>query len=336
MDEISRTLETWIYVELVDQEIAKLKEDILSKICKEDRIDLLPFYGLLYFKDKMWIGIVKRFTPSRCLLETLKLSMQSIDFYVIESEHKIADEMKTHTPVPELEIGVSVHCLSLPSSSDFRTLYQQFGEYFITIYGKVPQQKSLKRRLILGLERKFEDAWFGEEEKSHNKIGHLDDAKPLWTLKAKAFIAVLRSQEDLPSHTAEHPDYEVREMSLSEIFYAVKHWKFSSESAKYRFACSRNIGLAVGAFQPGCDSPVSWAFTSWDGAISALNTMQGHQGKGLAKAIIRKLSSKLFKYGVFPFVYIEIIDTSFIPESLFSSLGFTLYKDIRFCWKYPC
>ena len=336
MDEISSTVETWSYVELEDQEIAKLREDILSIICKEDRIDLLPFYGFLYFKDKMWIGIVKKFTPKNCLLEALTLSMQSIDFYVIESEHKIADEMKSHTPVPELEIGVSVYCLSLPSSSDFQVLYQQFGEFFTTFYGKIPQQKSLKRRLILGLERKFEDSWFGEEGKSHSKIGNLDDAKPLWTLKAKAFIAVLRSQEDSPADIPEHPDYEVREMSLPEIFYAVNHWKFASESAKYRFACSRNIGLAVGAFQPGSDSPVSWAFTSWDGAISALNTMQGHQGKGLAKAVVRKLSSKLIKCGIFPFVYIEIIDTSFIPESLFTGLGFTLYKDIWFHWKYPC
>ena len=340
MAEFSRIEEAWGFVELTDHEISKLREDVLPKIFNEDRIDLLPFCGLLYFKDKMWIGKVKCFTPCSDLVKALKPGEQdtsSIKFYVIESEHKIMDEMRTRGSLPRLETGVSVFALSLPSLSAYaQSVHQQFATYFVTVYGKIPQEKSLERRLILGLQSKLETAWFGEDGGEHSKDGCSQDFRALWTVKARAFIAVLRNAESLPPHILHNPEYEVREMSLDETLYAVEHWKFASESAKYRFACSHNLGFAVGAFLLGSNSPVSWAFTSWDGAISALQTLPGHRGKGLAKAIIKKLSVKLIGNGIHPFVYVEIIDTSFIPESLFTSLGFHLYKNVRFSWKYPC
>ena len=337
MADVPSIIDSWNCVELNGQEITKLSEDVWHMVHNENRFDLLSFYGFLHFKDKMWIGKVKRLSPSDELLKTLKANRhQPIVFYIIESEPKITDEVRVaHCHTPQLENGVSVNSLSLPPhSEDVQSLHQLFGKYFVTTYSKIPLQESLERRIILNLHSKLEASLFGEDENREDCSS--EDFQAHWTPKAEAFIAVLHNPDAVPSQIPELAEYEIREMSLQETFYAVEHWKFGSESAKCRFACSCDLGLTVGAFQRGGNAPVSWAFASWDGSISALQTLPGHQGKGLAKAVVRKLSAKLISIGIHPFVHIEMIETSFVPESLFTSLGFQLYKDFVFRWKYPC
>ena len=335
MAETSDIVEMWRSVELSNQELSKLKEEVHHKIIDENHIALLPFHGFLQLKDKMWAGKVKLVTPGSALLETLRSKMKPVEFYFIECEHRIIDGMKSHGPAPQLEWGVGVFTFSLLSpTEDFQPIIENLGKYFLAVYGNCSNKDQPSLPLIMGLGGMLNEAWVGE----HTLFRDIQATfKAKWAaLRAMAFTAALRNPQSLLVKSFEHADYEVREMSLPETLYAVEHWKFATKSAKYRFACSQSLGMAVGAFESGSNSPVSWAFASWDGAIAALHTLPGHQRKGLAKTIVRMLSAKLIDIGLTPFVYIELIETSFVPESLFTSLGFELFRDIRFHWSQSC
>ena len=146
---------------------------------------------------------------------------------------------------------------------------------------------------------------------------------------SNAFIAWLAKTGDLKiSHCP--VGYHIRELTVEEAIFAHSHWKYRSNETFALFQCSAKDGLGVGAFCNASGNLVSWSVLSWDGAMAALTTIPGHQGKGLAKAVISSLSQKVIERKMVPYVYIEEIETSYIPEKLFRNLGFTVERETCF------
>ena len=325
MAEISNILDTWINTELGDEDISKLKDSILSKIHNENRVELIPFHGFLQLKDKMWVGKVKRITPSDNLEKSLKSGTEPLEIYFVEVYHKIIEEIESCAS-EKLDWGVAVFAPSLSSADEDLTL-QHLADYFVAVYSEIPKQTSQKRPQILGLGSKLQGILLSRANSS---------AKAAWSVKADVFTTALLNPLLMPTELADPHGYEIREMSLKETLYAADHWKYKTDSVTYRFATSCSYGMVFGAFPTGSSVPVSWTYASWDGAVSGVQTVDQHKKKGLAKAIVRKLSLKLIENGIIPCAYIEDHEGSNIPAALFSSLGYEIFKDIKFQWSFPC
>jgi len=327
MAEIHTIGKSWIDVEVTDEEIVKLKENILLKVHNENRVELTPFHGFLQLKDKMWVGKVKRITPGCDLLEGLKPDKDPVEIYIVEVHHKVMDEINPYVSAEKLDWGVAVFAMSLSNAKE-EVILQSFANYFVAVYGEMPKEASMKRPQILGLASKLQ---------SILTVGAHANLKAVWSVKAEVFTAVLRDRAALVVEPANPSGYEIREMSLKETLYAADHWKYKTDSVTYRFVTSCMNGFVFGAFPIGSTNPVSWAYASWDGAISALQTIEGHKKKGLAKEIVKLLSVKLIENGVVPCAYVEDrMEGSNIPAALFASLGFEVYKDVKFHWSFPC
>ena len=329
MSEVSTKEDAWNCVDLTYQDICRLRDDdLLPKIRNENRIDLLPFFGYLHFKDAIWVGNVQRLTPNKERFEMTDRESERCEFFVLEIKHKIIDELKTQDPVPKLPTGITVFTTGiLPNTTGSNAAIRSFGEYFISTYGRGCHQSCQDIPFIYSLDAKLEEIVFRET---------LPRFSSIWSLKADAFVAVLSNPECSGFNTMHDTSYEIREMSFQETHYAVGHWKFASEAAIRRFSASSSLGLAVGAFPSGGNWPVSWAFCSWDGAIAALRTQPEHQRKGLAKAVVKAIAGKIIERGLIPFVYIESVESSYIPESFFKSIGFEVNKKLRFHWSLSC
>ena len=327
MAEISSAVETWINVEVMDEEIAKLKENILFKVNNENRVELIPFHGFLQMKDKMWVGKVKRLTPGSGILKAMQEGIEPVEIYVLEVHHKIIEEIEPYASGVNLDWGVTAFALSLSPAIE-EVILQHFASYFVAIYGEVPKPTSLKRPQILGLGSKLQGLL---SSRSHS------DLKAIWSVRAEVFTTALRDPLSLSGESTNLQGYQIKEMSLKETLYAADHWKYKTNSVTYRFATSCYNGMVFGAFPTGSSVPVSWAYASWDGAISGLQTVEGHKKKGLGRAIVRKLSELLIENGIIPYAYIEeSMEGSNIPAALFASLGFEVYKDVKFQWSFPC
>ena len=144
-----------------------------------------------------------------------------------------------------------------------------------------------------------------------------------------SFIAWLPKLEDLKV-TRCPPGYNIRNLTTDEAIHVHSQWKFKSNRIFSFFYCSAEEGLAIASFCNTSDKLVSWSLTLPCGAISALTTTSEHQGKCLAKAVICVLSQKLIERKMIPYLFFENIETSYIPEKLFKSLGFTVNKETAF------
>lgn len=327
MAEISSVIEPWIDIEVTDEEIPNLKENIMFKVNNENRVELIPFHGFLQMKDKMWVGKVKRLTPGSGILEAIQSGSEPVEIYVLEVHHKIVEEIESYASAVNLGWGVTAFALSLSSAIE-EVILQHFANYFVAVYGEMPKQASLKRPQILGLGSKLQGLLSNRSP---------SDLKAIWSVKAEVFTTALRDPLSLSAESTNLEGYQIMEMSLMETLYAADHWKYKTDSVTYRFATSCYNSMVLGAFPTGSSVPVSWVYASWDGAISGLQTVEGHKKKGLARAIVKKLSEILIDNGVIPFAYIEEdMEGSNIPAALFTSLGFEVYKDVKFQWSFPC
>ena len=318
-------IEEWNSAELTDDELSQLKEDVFHEIRYKNRVDLVPLHGHLHFKDKLFFCKVKRLTPSMKLFNSLEPSIASLTLYVVEGDHKIIEEMKAYGPAawPEMEVWVSVYIMSSISNiGDNAGVLQSFGKYITSVYGKFIDHSSLERPVRFAMDGVLKQAMFAESESIFAS---------LWPTSVETFMVVLRGPEFLTDEDFQHPDYEIREISLEEALFAADNWMYRRKGSEYRFASSYSLGLAVGAFPLGSSSPVSWAICNWDGAISALHTFPEHRRKGLGKAVVKRLASRMILNGSIPFSF--VVNGIVTSESIFASLGFDVHKDV---WFYIC
>eukprot|EP00795_Rhopilema_esculentum_P006159 gene6159-11553_t len=313
MAESENVFVEWQRAAVKDEDIPKLREDVLSMYRDQGVIALLPFYGFLYFKDKLWTGCLEKVT---CLGSGSRMpgsAALSTEFYVAQFKPKFIDELKASegdgSAVVDVETSTFVTCLSNPSCCEEEASHNSFTSDIISAKLICCRSDILKYIPILA-------------ETSFNVTAH---------------IAILHDNQ-CPKYTAissSVPGYVIREMTLREALFAIEKWKFASSESKLRFTSSYSNGLAIGAFPVDGEFPVSWVFGSWEGAMAALETLTDHRRKGLGRAVIKELSRRLIDRGLIPYVFIETIKTSYMQESFFDGLGFTVYKDVFFRWIRP-
>ena len=320
---------------LEDEEIVSLRNEVMLKVLKEGRFDLLPFHGFLHFKEKIWTGNVKLLRPNYQEARTSFFEERSDALFVLEVGFKIIDEMKSiESNNPELfRKGITMFAASRPTQLSFddeaNPSWRQLCSYLLITHGNTSDKDT-----ECGFPNFRQFICLNQQLQANLLTGADTLVQDFLAKKVTAFFAVLQDpmSEEFTKVSNSVDGYFIREMTLKETLYAVGHWKFTSEVSKYRFSCSSSLGLAIGAFPDESEYPVCWAFVSWEGAIAALQTLPGHQRRGLAKAVIKTIALKMIDIGLMPFVFIEDIDTAVVPERLFSSLAFTVHRDTRFVW----
>ena len=336
----------WTEHELSEQEVSSLTAIIQEKIAQAKAYELLSYYGLLYFKDKIWEGKVFRLEETEVgedstlkedegrPIEVGEDSTLKADggrpthapIYLLEFHLKVIEEMKN---IIDPKVADAVRLLTLfdlnggsdnapcsllsESSSQglYELVYSQYKDFSTDI-----SSVALRHGLFQNL-RKF-----------------LAGKSFQTSVKAVAFGAVLRDEQSAKFLSAPSTvtGYEIKKMDPHQTLYALKLWKFASAGTNLLFLNSVHLGLAFGAFPIGSDKPVGWALVSWLGAISALHVLTEHRGRGVAKAIMKNAALEMIQRSLTPFVYIEDIETSVVPVSLFSGLGFEIDRDIKFYW----
>eukprot|EP00112_Aurelia_sp_Birch-Aquarium-sp1_P023585 Seg708.9 transcript_id=Seg708.9/GoldUCD/mRNA.D3Y31 product="hypothetical protein" protein_id=Seg708.9/GoldUCD/D3Y31 len=320
---------------LEDEEIADLKNEVMGKVLNEERLDLLPFHGFLHFKEKIWTGKVKLLRPNFQEAGTSFFEEKSHALFVLEVQFKIIDEMKSKGSNNSklFRKGITVFAASRPKQQSLDDVanpsWRQLCSYLLTTHRNTNDTDTGH-----GYPDFRQFICLNQQLQANLRTGADSLMQEFLEKKVTAFFAVLQDSkpEEFTKISNNVEGYVIREMTLTETLYAVDHWKFTSEVSKYRFSCSSRLGLAIGAFPDGSEYPVCWAFVSWEGAIAALQTLPGHQRKGLAKAVIKTIALKMIDIGLMPFVFIEDIDTAVVPERLFSSLAFMVHRDTKFVW----
>ena len=288
------------------QDLKCLQQRISSEGDKQNR-KLLPIKGFLSTKGKLWNGRVwtdwKSTTPEVCNVIILEI------YPVFELEDK--DE---HYERSNPEVHVKTISLWTRTTEFEECLCRYLTED--TFHSFIPVDET-HRVATLAVSSDLE-SW----RKSLSPTTKIE-------LDPCSFIAWLPKLEDLKV-TRCPPGYSIRNLTTDEAIHVHSQWKLKSNWTFSFFYRSAEEGLAIGTFCDTSDKLVSWSLILPHGAISALTTMSGHQGKGLAKAVICVLSQKMIERNMIPYLFFENIETSYIPEKLFKSLGFTVDKETAF------
>ena len=316
-------------VELSDPaKLAELEKEIFRMITEDGRLDLLSLHGLIHYKDKLWQGPVRKVDINEHVTtETTNDKSESSE----KSVFSYIDALQEPIILPELEPGLRndvksplvsqryIECLKL---HDKKSVAQCFKEH----YGKhvtidtpfsTPKEPNDERLRVIDVSLKV---WEGIKDiYKHNEGFYEGD---------HAILTYLPSGKSLGPYTVAE-GYEIREMTVPECIFAAMYWKYATPRSHNYFACSSQYGLAIGAFQVGSQTPVSWVFINTNGTISALMTLPEHTRKGLARAVVGKITEKVVSKGLIPFAFIEDVGNAYKPKALFESLGFELCNEVR-------
>ena len=316
-------------VELSDPtKLAELEKEILQMITNDGRVELLSLHGLIHYKDKLWQGPVTRVDINENVTtETTNDKRESSE----KSVFSYINILQEPIILPELEPGlrndakyplVSQRYIECVKFHDNKRVAQCFKEH----YGKhasidtpfsTPKDPNDERLRVLDVSL---EVWDGIKDiYKYNKGFSEGD---------HAILTYLPSGKSLGPYTVAE-GYEIREMTVPECVFAAMHWKYATPRSHNYFACSSQYGLAIGAFQVGSQTPVSWVFINTNGTISALMTIPEHTRKGLARAVVGKITEKVVSKGLIPFAFIEDVENAYKPKSLFKSLGFELCDEVR-------
>eukprot|EP00794_Sanderia_malayensis_P010119 gene10119-11153_t len=309
--------------ELSQKDIDQLKEKLLLKVT-DGKFELLPYYGFLVFKDKMWEGRVLKIVNN-------EVDEDDSSVFFLELGLKIFPEMEDFAMKEIVNITTTVTVFDLKGGEDKERAWKQNNRLWQETFRYV---KEMDTATDAGNRRRhfIEESIRGEFEM--NVAEEIIGCRIKREQSSCCFFAVLKDPTfyKFTSAVSQVSGYEVRPMSIDETLYAIKHWKFADEMSMVRYTASANMKLAIGAFPVGSSSPVAWAMVSWDGAIAALQTLPAHRGKGLGKAVVKSISLVALQRSLIPYVFIEDIDTAYISVSLFSGLGFQVFDKYHFDW----
>eukprot|EP00794_Sanderia_malayensis_P010120 gene10120-11154_t len=316
------------HYELNQKDIDQLKEKLLLKVT-DGKFELLPYYGFLVFKDKMWEGRVLKIVNNE-VGNNNDVDEDDFSVFFLELGLKICPEMQDFAMKEIVNIDTTVTVFDLKGGEDKERASKQNNRLCQETFRYI---KEMDTATDAGNRRRhYAESTRGEFE--------MNDAEEIIGCRIKrdhiscCLLAVLKdpTSDKFTSAVIQVSGYEVRTMSVDETLYAIKHWKYADEMSMVRYAASANMKLAIGAFPLGSSSPVAWAMISLDGAIAALQTLPAHRGKGLGKAVVKSISLVALQRSLIPYVFIEDIDTAYIPVSLFSGLGFQVFDKYHFDW----
>eukprot|EP00794_Sanderia_malayensis_P010110 gene10110-11144_t len=312
--------------ELYQNDIDELKEKLLLKVT-DGKFEFLPYYGFLVFKDKMWEGRVLKIVNNE-LGNNNDVDEDDSSVFRLEIGSKFVPEMEDFAMKEIVNITTTVTVFDLKGGEDKERAWKQNNRLWQETFRYVKKMGEAENRRInhhcLSIRGEFE----------MNVAEEIIGGRIKKDQSAYAYFAVLQdpTSDKFTSAVNQVSGYEIRAMSIDETLYAIKHWKFADEMSMVRFTASASLKLAIGAFPLGSSSPVAWAMVSWDGAIAALQTLPAHRGKGLGKAVVKSISLVALQRSLIPYVFIEDIDTAYIPVSLFSGLGFQVFDKFHFDW----
>ncbi len=324
--------------ELDNGDISELKERVLQRILKDKAFELLPYYGFLYFKDKIWRGRVFRVdsqgskNESRAADGKKTLYLLEMNFIFIKEMEgiKVSEDVLRQTSLTVFDLNAGSDS---QRTKDANVRLWENCCYFVKkkISDCISNQDGIS---ALDTPKRRFDLLCLRGDKRNDIVEDILGKGVEFKRAAFAFFAVLEdaSSDKFKSTPCQVNGYTIRAMSLNETLYAVRHWKFADDGSLIRFSASWSNGLVIGAFPEQSTTPVSWAFVSWDGAIAALQTLPEHRGKGLGKAVVKSISEVMLQRSLIPYVFIEDIETAFIPASLFTSLGFSVYNGCHYSW----
>ena len=323
-------------IELSDPaQLAEFEKETLRMITEDGRLELLLLHGLIHYKDKLWQGRITKVDFNEDFTEETKHDERG------SSENSVSvlsyiDVLQEPIILPELEPGLRSDAkyplISLRYITCFRSDEKKsVAQYFKDHYGKhttvdtpflTPKEPNDERIRVLGLSM---NVWDGIEDiYKHNK-GFYN--------AGSSILTYLPTGKTLGRYTVAE-GYEIREMTVPQCVFAATHWKYASPRSHNYYACCSQYGLAIGAFQIGSQTPVSWVFIGANGAISALITLPEHTRKGLARAVVGTITKKVISMGLIPFAFIEDIETAYRSKGLFQSLGFELCDEVRFTFTF--
>eukprot|EP00112_Aurelia_sp_Birch-Aquarium-sp1_P013215 Seg28.1 transcript_id=Seg28.1/GoldUCD/mRNA.D3Y31 product="hypothetical protein" protein_id=Seg28.1/GoldUCD/D3Y31 len=288
-------------------------------ITEDGRLELLLLHGLIHYKDKLWQGrITKVDFNEHVTKETTKDDKESSENNVTVLSY--INVLREPIILPELEPGlrndakyplVTLRHVTCLKSHGKKSVAQYFKEH----YGKhttidtpfsTPKDPNDERLRVFDVSL---EVWDGIRDiYKHNKGLYEGD---------RAILTYLPSGKTLGPYTVAE-GYEIREMTVPQSVSAAMHWKYATPRSHNYFACSSQYGLAIGAFQVGSQTPVSWVFINAKGAIGALKTLPEHTRKGLARAVVGKITEKVISKGLIPFAFIEDIETAYRPQGFVS------------------
>lgn len=322
--------------ELSTEEIADLTRLIHNKITTQNKaFELLPYYGFLYFRNKIWQGKVFRLEETVPEDASIKEAASHPSFYMMEINPVIVEEMQS---AEAMEVSRSGKYFTLFSLDDGNG-YEQHNNIY-----KMSAKSACE---FINMEE-FDPIFSGKDSIMHidlvtlrsglySCIHEYISVMPFEASnRATAFITVLQDSASA-KFTSVSPTlsgYEIRKMNLKETLYAAERWSHATATTNLRMSSSWKLGLAFGAFTVDSAMPVCWAVISTEGAISALQTLPEHRRKGLAKAVIKSISLEVLQRSFVPYVFIEDVETSVVQISLFASLGFEIFRDTTFCWSW--
>ena len=289
------------------QDLKHFQERISSEGDEVQMRKLLPIKGFLSTKGKLWKGKVwtdwKSTTPEVCNVIIVEI------FPVFELEEK-----EEHCERSNPEVCLKTISLWTRAREFEEYLYKYINEDTFHSFISVDATHSVA---ILDVSSDLKSWKKSLSPTVELKLGHC------------SFINWLPGLEDLKV-TRCPLGYSIRNLTTDEAIYVHSQWKFRSNRTFAFFYRSAEEGLAVGAFCNTSGKLVSWSVILPNGAISNLTTMPEHRRKGLAKAVICVLSQKIIERNMIPYLFFENTETSYIPEELFKSLGFTVDKETVF------
>ncbi|XP_048577532.1 uncharacterized protein LOC116617041 isoform X2 [Nematostella vectensis] len=115
--------------------------------------------------------------------------------------------------------------------------------------------------------------------------------------------------------------YRLAKLELHHADRINNTWKFSSPHTLERLKRWIQHSDNVGVFCCDTDELVGWGLVAEAGCISALHTITEHRKKGIAKAVITRLTNLLLKANMVPYTYIE--ENNHISQNLFQQMGFS-------------
>lgn len=122
------------------------------------------------------------------------------------------------------------------------------------------------------------------------------------------------------------PGYYIAPLKLQDAQLVDHMWKFGGRPhVLERLDKLISYSLTAGVYCQHTNRLVSWAFVLEYGSIGILHTVESHRRRGLAKAVIYHLATKILEEGKIAFNVIE--KENEISRQLFCKMGFTMFPD---------
>ncbi|XP_077982559.1 glycine N-phenylacetyltransferase-like [Glandiceps talaboti] len=128
------------------------------------------------------------------------------------------------------------------------------------------------------------------------------------------------------------PDgYKLSSLKKGDIDTIMKVWKFGNDRLRQAFLTQVDTHFNAGVFSNKTGELVSWAVQQYFGVIGAVNTIEPHRRKGLAKITLSDVTRKVLDSGETAWCYVEDVKGKEVSENMMTSVGYHK-TDLQHVW----